>query len=231
VLGPPQAPRLPATPRALAAAGGLYAILAVIATWPLLLHFHDHVPGSELWRSQTIHTESLLNLWNLWWFRHALVDLGQSPFACRHVLYPLGANLWFHTLAPLHGLIGIVLQSFASLAAAQNAMLLLDLIAAGVCSFALALRLGLSRGGALLAGALYAFSPVIFAHLFAGHFELIASYWLPAMLLALLALLDAPAPRARQGVLLGLLFVGAAYSSQYYFVYGVELLALAALCE
>lgn len=231
MLGPPPTPLLPATPRAIAAAAGVYAALAVIATWPLLVHFHDQVPGSELWRSRTIHTESLLNLWNLWWFRHALVDLGQDPFACQYVLYPLGANLWFHTLAPLHGLIGIVLQSFGSLAAAQNAMLFLDLIAAGVCSFALAGRLGLGRGGALLAGALYAFSPAVFAHLFAGHFELIASYWLPAMLLALLNLLDSQAPRARHGILLGLLFVGAAYSSQYYFVYGAELLALAALCE
>jgi hypothetical protein len=43
--------------------------------------------------------------------------------------------------------------------------------------------------------------------------------------------LDSPAPRARHGILLGLLFAGAAYSSQYYFVYGAELLALAALCE
>ena len=231
MLGSSPTPRLPATPRAIAAAAGVYAALAVVATWPLLVHFHDQVPGSELWRSRTIHTESLLNLWNLWWFRHALVDLGQDPFACQYVLYPLGANLWFHTLAPLHGLIGIVLQSFGSLAAAQNAMLFLDLIAAGVCSFALAVRLGLGRGGALLAGALYAFSPAVFAHLFAGHFELIASYWLPAMLLALLSLLDSQAPRARHGILLGLLFVGAAYSSQYYFVYGAELLALAAICE
>lgn len=231
MLGSSPTPGLPATPRAIAAAAGVYAALAVVATWPLLVHFHDQVPGSELWRSRTIHTESLLNLWNLWWFRHALVDLGQDPFACQYVLYPLGANLWFHTLAPLHGLIGIVLQSFGSLAAAQNAMLFLDLIAAGVCSFALAVRLGLGRGGALLAGALYAFSPAVFAHLFAGHFELIASYWLPAMLLALLSLLDSQAPRARHGILLGLLFVGAAYSSQYYFVYGAELLALAAICE
>jgi hypothetical protein len=218
-------------PRALAAAGGLYAALAVIATWPLLLHFHDHVPGTELWRSRTLHTESLLNLWNLWWFRHALVDLGQSPFDCRFLLHPYGVNLWFHTLSPFHGLIGVLLQAFGSLAAAQNAMLILDLTAAGVCSFALAIRLGLGYAGAGVAGALYAFSPPVFAHLYAGHFDLVATFWLPAILLAWLDLLDSPAPRARQGAVLGLLLVGAAYSAQYYFVYGAELLAVAALCR
>jgi hypothetical protein len=231
VLGPLPAPRPPTTARALAAAAGLYAILAVIATWPLLLHFQDHVPGSELWRSRTIHNESLLNLWNLWWFRHALLDLRQDPFDCGFLLHPYGVNLWFHTLSPFHGLIGIVLQTFGSLAAAQNALLLLDLIAAGVCTFALALRLGLGRTGARVAGAIYAFSPIVFAHLYAGHYDLVGTFWMPAILLAWLNLLDAPAPRARQGVTLGLLFVGAAYSAQYYFVYGAELLAAAALCR
>ncbi len=229
MLGSSPTPRFAISPRLLATAAGLYAILAVIATWPLLLHFHDQVPGSDLWRSRTIHSESLVNLWNLWWFRHAVVDLGQNPFDCRYLLYPYGVDLWFHTLAPLHGLVGIVLQTFMSLPAAQNGMLFLDLIAAGVCSFALARQLGLERAGALFAGGIYAFSPTVFAHLFAGNYELIAIYWLPAMLLVFSKLLDAPSPRARDGVALGLLFVGAAYSSQYYFVYGVELLAVAAL--
>jgi hypothetical protein len=42
-------------------------------------------------------------------------------------------------------------------------------------------------------------------------------------------LLAAPEPRLRDACVLGLLSVGAAYSSQYYFVYGVELLVLTAL--
>ena len=231
MLGSSPTPHFAASTRAIAAAAGLYATLAGIATWPLLLHFGDQVPGSELWRSRTIYSESLLNLWNLWWFRHALVDLSQDPFDCGYVLFPYGANLWFHTLAPLHGLIGVFLQTFASLAATQNLMLLLDLVLAGVCTYALASFFGLGRAGAWVAGAIYAFSPVVFAHLFAGHYELIATYWIPALLLAFLRLREEPTPRASQGIGLGLLFVGAAYSSQYYFVYGIELLALAALSQ
>ncbi len=86
-----------------------YGALAVLATWPLVLHFSSHAPGSEWWRTFGIFSETPVNLWNLWWFRHALLDLKQSPFQCQYVFYPHGANLWFHTLAPFHGLLGVFL--------------------------------------------------------------------------------------------------------------------------
>ena len=62
MLGSSPTQRIADSPRVLATAAGLYAILAVIASWPLVLHFHDQVPGSELWRTRTIHSESLVNL-------------------------------------------------------------------------------------------------------------------------------------------------------------------------
>jgi hypothetical protein len=108
-------------------------------------------------------------------------------------------------------------------------MLWFDFVAAGMCTFALALHLGLGRAPALVAGAIFAFSPAVFAHLFVGHYELIATFWLPAMLLTFLRLTDLPEPRLRDASVLGLLFAGAAYSSQYYCVYGVELLIVAAI--
>ena len=212
----------------LGAAGVSYALLAAVATWPLLLHFRDRVPGGTNWRSLTIEPDSLINVWNLWWFRFALLDLHQSPFDGSFILHPFGANLWFHTLAPLHAAFGLLLQTFVSLTAAQNLLLFLALIAAGLCAFALARRLGLGRGGALVAGAIYAFSPAVFGHLYGGHFELIATFWLPALLAAFLRLLDAPTPGPRDAILLASLLAGSAYSSQYYSVYGVELLFVAA---
>lgn len=211
----------------LGAAAALYALLALAASWPLARFAADHVPGLETWHGRTLHAEGLLNLWNLWWFRHATVELGQSPFTCPLVLYPYGVDLWFHTLAPLHGLAGLLLQSLLPLPATQNLLLLVDFVAAGACAFALARRLGLPRSGSLLAGGIFAFSPAVFAHLAAGHYELIATFWLPALLLVFLRLLEAP--RWPDALLLGALFTGALYSSQYYFVYGLELLAVAAL--
>ena len=154
--------------RDLGAAALLYTLITSVATWPLLLHFRDRVPGAEMWRSLKVLPESLLNLWNLWWFRYALLDLRQNPFEGTYILHPFGANLWFHTLAPLHGLVGLVLQTFVSLTVTQNLMLCFDFVAAGVCTFALALHLGLRRAPALVAGGIYAFSPAVMAHLFVG---------------------------------------------------------------
>src|SRR5205814_313374 len=109
------------------------------------------------------------NLWDLWWFRHAVVHLHQSPFHCAFLFHPVGANLWLHTLAPVHGAIGILLQTAVSLTAAQNLLVLANLAASGLAARALARRLGLTEAGALLAGAIFAFAPPLFAHLRASH--------------------------------------------------------------
>jgi hypothetical protein len=206
-----------------------YTALSLLATWPLALHFSSHAVGSPWWGPRRISFDTPLSLWNLWWFRHALVDLHQSPFQCQYIFYPYGANLWFHTLAPLHGLLGLVLQSVFSLAATRNLLLLLDLVASGGSAYLLARHLGAGGSGAFIAGTIYAFSPGIFAHLYVGHFELISTFWMPAALLLFLRLLASPRPRWLDGLLLGTVFIGAAYTSQYYVVYGVELLGLAAI--
>ena len=104
-------------------------------------------PGGPAWEGRPLYFETPVNLWNLWWFRHALVDLGRSPFSCPLLFHPNGANLWLHTLAPLHGLVGVALQTIGSLAAAQNVIILANLTAAGACTAALGRRFGLGRHG------------------------------------------------------------------------------------
>jgi hypothetical protein len=209
------------------AAALLYVVLALLATWPLVMHLRDRVPGSDSWDSKPLFFETPVNIWNLWWFRHALLDLGQNPFACRYLFYPFGVDLWLHTFTPLHGLYGVLLQVFVPLIVAQNLIVLGSLVAAGCCTYALGRALGLEQHGALLAGGIYAFCPPVFAHLYVGHFELTATYWLPAILLVFLHLIERP--RLQTGAGLGLLFAAAAYSSQYYALYGAELLVVAGL--
>ncbi len=206
-----------------------YGLLSVLATWPLVFHFGTHVPGSPWWGRWLILYDTPANLWNLWWFRHAVVDLQQSPFHCQHIFYPFGANLWFHTLAPLHGFLGTFLQGVFSLAATRNLILLLDLLASAGFAHLLARRLGLGLPGAFLAGAVYAFSPGVFGHLYVGHFELLSTFWMPAGLLLFLRLTDSPRVSWSTGMLLALVFIGAAYTSPYYALYTAELLAVAAI--
>jgi hypothetical protein len=204
----------------------LYSGLSILATWPLVLHFDTHVPGADTWGATWVFSESRVNLWNLWWFRHAIVDLHQNPFECLLVFYPVGANLWFHTLAPLSGLVALGLQTVLSLTASQNVLVLASLVLSAVCARALALRLGVPENGARLAGAVFAFSPPVFAHLYAGHYEVVSVFWLPLALLLFLRVVDLG--RLRDGVLLGLVLGACAYAVQYYVVYALELLLVAA---
>ena len=200
-----------------------YLALALLATWPLALHLGSHVPGGDFWQGRRLYFESPVNLWNLWWFRYSLLSLGTSPFHCSLIFYPQGANLWLHTLAPLHAAIGLVLQSFLSLAASQNALLLATFVASGACTWLLARELGVAPGGAFVAGALFAFSAPVMGHLRVGHFELIATEWLPLALWLFLRLVERPRARWGTAIALGLTFAAAAYSAQYYAVYGAEL--------
>jgi hypothetical protein len=204
-----------------------YVLVSMLATWPLVRHFHTHAPGTDWWGPRRIFFETPTNLWNLWWFRYALVELHQDPFTCQYIFYPHGANLWLHTLAPLYGLIGLALQAVGSLAATLNAIVLLNLAAAGTVTHRLARELGVGRSAAFVAGGIYAFSPAVFAHLYAGHVELISTCWMPAALLFYLHLVDRPEARRRDAVALGLVLVGATYTCQYYVVYSIELLAVA----
>ena len=203
--------------------------IAIVATWPLVLHFATHAPGAERWNGREIFFETCTNLWNLWWFRFAIVDLHQSPFDGTYTFYPVGADLWLHTLAPLPAAVGAILQTFVGLVVTYNTLTLAALVAAAVAAAALGRRLGLTPGSARVAGAIYAFAPAVFARIYAGHFELLWIAWLPLTLLLFLRTID-PAGRGWVSSLaLGLALAGAVYTSAYYAVYAVEAMCVAAV--
>src|SRR6478672_3322939 len=122
-----------------------FALLSIVATWPLVRHINTDVPGSNIWHGRVVFFESATNLWNLWWVRYALFDLKQSPFDCQYQFYPFGADLWLHTLAPLPSLIGALLQPAVGLIATQNVFVLASFVASGLAASALARYLGLER--------------------------------------------------------------------------------------
>ena len=53
---------------------GLYPLLTVLLTWPLILHLTTHVPGVPQWAFD----ESTF-IWNTWYLKHSLVDNLASP--------------------------------------------------------------------------------------------------------------------------------------------------------
>ena len=79
-----------------------------------------HVPGSYTWAF-----DEYTFVWNTWWFRYSLFDLGQNPLYSTHTFYPLGIGLVLYTYNLFNALISLPLQPFLSLPAISNLTFLL----------------------------------------------------------------------------------------------------------
>jgi hypothetical protein len=84
---------------ALVAGGGV----ALVLTHPLALH-----PASTELDDGTL--DCFQFTWNLWWVRTSLLDLHTNPFFTRHLFFPSGVSLLFHTLSASLGLASLPLQ-------------------------------------------------------------------------------------------------------------------------
>ena len=192
----------------MAAAG--YVLLACILTWPLTRHLRTHLLGDP--------SGDLGNyVWNLWIFRHELLDHAHLPFSTDHVFaYSGGADFSLHNYTPIAGALGAPLISALGVVGAFNVVLLAFISASGLGVFVLARRLGLGTAAAWCAGALFMASPVLTARETA-HFSLVIAASLPLFLWALLRALDMG--RMRDAVLVGVVVAAATYSDSYYGIY------------
>jgi hypothetical protein len=200
----------------------LYLVLAVGLTWPLVLHLDTHVPGSDTWAF-----DEYTFVWNMWWFRHALVDLGQNPLISTHTFYPLGIDLAFYTYNLFNALVSLPLQGFLSLPAISNLLFLGATALSGYGMFLLLeyllrsdvretarVRQRASRVipyAAFLAGLIYAFGGYRLVYAAIGHYDKWSTQWIP--LYALYLIRTVREPRWNNAVLAGVF------------------LALALLCE
>jgi len=76
---------------------------ALVLTHPLILH-----PTSTVLDDGTL--DCFQFVWNVWWLRASVVDLHVNPFFTRHLYYPEGVSLLFHTLSASLGFVSIPLQ-------------------------------------------------------------------------------------------------------------------------
>ena len=195
---------------------GLYTLLAVLLTWPLLGQITTHVPGVPQWAFD----ESTF-VWNIWYFKHSLIENLASPLHTELIYYPLGIDLVLYTYNFYHVLAALPLALASSLPLANNLTLVASTILSGYGVFLLVRdqaghslaepvrgaaqedRGGRSHGGqrharrdvilaAFVAGALDAFAsnPAVFAAL--GHYDTVTTQWIPFYALFLLRTLDGP---------------------------------------
>ncbi len=112
---------------------GLYTLLALIFTWPLVSHLPTHIPGEATWAFD----ESTF-IWNMWWFKHSLLVLGQHPLFTDYLFYPLGIHLTTYTFNLFNAAFGLPLQVALSLPLANNLTLLFSYVSSAYGMFLLA---------------------------------------------------------------------------------------------
>jgi hypothetical protein len=177
---------------------GLYTLLTFVLTWPLAAHFATHVPGVAQWAFD----ESTF-LWNIWYFKHTVVDQLSSPLHTELIWYPLGIDLILYTYNFFHALLAQPAMLAVNLPFGSNLALVISTILSGYGVFLLVRYLlgrgwsglprltpGASMVAAFGAGLLYAFASnrAIYATL--GHYDMVTTEWIPFYALSLLRALD-----------------------------------------
>ncbi len=202
-----------------------YTLLGLVLTYPLVTRFATHVPGDGI--------DDPALAWNLWWVRHALVDLRVNPFACDWLFYPIGINLAFYTLTVLNGVLSIPLQYVVGLVPASNVILLSSFVLSGYGAYllattAMATRTRAAQVGAFVAGFVYAFASSKLFYAALGQFNIASSQWLPFTILYLWKMKGQP-KRVRHPLLAGLFLVCQAWAELTYASFLLIFIALFAL--
>ncbi len=202
---------------------GAYTVLALALSWPLLAHITTRVPGVPQWAFD----ESTF-LWNIWYFKHSLIDQAQSPLHSELIYYPLGIDLILYTYNFFHALFAQPLAAAINLPFASNVTLLASTVLSGYGSYLLVRYLTWRMGhrepsgpegrpgraqqwAAFTAGLLYAFASnrAIYIYASLGHYDMVTTQWIPFYALALLRGLDGGLPLRRRlgaAALAGLFF-------------------------
>ncbi len=177
--------------------------LGVALTWPVALDPAGALvghPGDDVWN----------HVWGYQYVADALAR-GELPLRTELLSWPNGGALWFidtaqaAILAPVTWTLGA--------AVAYNLAMILGLAGSALAAGLLARQVTGSAGAALLAGVVYGASPHLLGQAWNGISETVAAWGLPLALLATLALLERPGPRAAVG--LGLAGAAAALVSWY----------------
>jgi hypothetical protein len=196
----------------------LYAAAFFVLTYPWVRSFSTHFFCDA--------GDGLQNVWNLWWVRKAILELGQLPWHTSWLHAPHGTTLVAHTLNPINGFLAIPLGFFFPLVVAHNVIVTVAFVGAGLATFWLCYRDGRHFWASFAAGAFFTFSEYHLAHA-EGHLQLVSLQFMPLFLLSWLRLLEAPG-LGRAGAS-AVALVAVLLGDHYYFAYcvGAALILLA----
>ena len=192
-----------------------YFALAIAVSWPLARDFATYTVGD-------VHYDERHAIWTLWYTAQAIAGRVSWPDTT-HLLWPHGISVLVEGIGPLNGVFALPFWPWGP-AAAFNGAAVLGLALSGWSLYALGRGIGLERGPAFVAGALFLLWPIHLIGL-TGHLEKLFTGLLPLTLLGGLRAFD---PGRRRGWLMapGLGLLGALLQNGNQFTFAALGLAL-----
>jgi hypothetical protein len=188
-----------------------YLTVALLFAWPLPLHLSDALPGSP-------SGDTGVYVWNLWVFRHQIVEHRTLPFATLEILSldPPAVPLALHNYTTVANLLAFPLIGLVGTVAAFNLLTIATGVLTAYAMFLYALKRTGDAAAAFAGGILFGFNPFMIARS-TEHFSLAQAAPLPVF--GLLMLLMFQDPSARLAAYAGLVVAWAYLSDPYYAVY------------
>jgi len=187
-------------------------------TWPLITHLAEAIPGPP-W-------DGYIYLWEIWWFKRAIVDLQTSPLWAPEVFYPGGYDLALAHTMLVDDLMALPFTLLWGEVVAYNLLFLLASTFSGWTTYLWVRSLLASQRtegaghnhaafwAGMISGAIFTFGPYHVAAMVAGWPSSRTTLFLPLLFWAGDRLLARP--DGRRGALLGLVFVLNALTSWYH---------------
>ena len=159
--------------RSRGAVAGLYLLLTICMTFPLVLHMGSSVPAGagDIWQ----------NYWNFWWWERCLLDL-QSPYHSQLLFHPSGTDVIFHTHSAFNMIVAMPVNMIWGPGAAYNFCVLLALWLSGWGGYLLVKELTGDVRAAFLAGLVFAYFPQHIEQTL-EHLNLFSTQFIPLTLL------------------------------------------------
>jgi hypothetical protein len=199
-----------------------FLLVAIVATWPLVRHLDDAFTGAP-------SGDTGVYVWNTWVFSHELQQ-GRLPFYTSSIMGgapdAAPANLSLHNYTTVANVLAWPLIPWVGLVTAFNLVFLFNIALSGYAAWLLARDMTGRDAESLLAGLVFALSPVLIAR-GVGHFSLVAAAPLPIFGLLLRRL--GATGQVRYAFALGAVVAWATCSDAYYGIFcllmaGVNLL-------
>ncbi len=186
----------------------VFLIACWVVTWPVLLDPSSYVvghPSSDVWK----------HMWGHWFIHQGITESFTFGLTSDLIRFPTGIE--FMVIDPVNAVLSSMIRivTGVSVPTAYNLVIWFDLLFGALAAYALAREEGCSRGGATIAGTIYAFNPYILSFgLASGVSENLSIPWIPLCLLFLLRSIRRPS--VIHGLLAGLFFFLTALGTWYY---------------